>query len=86
MKRYPPIPAVADASDDLLTGHLWLLELIDGWHLRFRMADSGLIRFGDRGAVYDDPDELPDAYGHAVQHVRERFDPGGAPERGRRRN
>ncbi|WP_281194050.1 hypothetical protein [Halorubrum sp. F4] len=65
---------MADAPDDLLAGHLWLLELIDGPHLRFRMDESGLIRFGDRDAVYDDPDELPAAYGHAVRHVQERFD------------
>ncbi|MFC5279654.1 RNA ligase family protein [Halorubrum rubrum] len=74
MKRYPSLPTVSDAPEGLLSGHLWLLELIDGWHLRFRMTDSGLIRFGDREAVYDDPGELPDAYGHAVRHVRERFD------------
>ncbi|MFC5134569.1 MULTISPECIES: RNA ligase family protein [Haloferacaceae] len=74
MKRYPPIPTVAGAPDDLLTGHLWLLELIDGPHLRFRMDESGLIRFGDRDAVYDDPDELPAAYRHAARHVRQRFD------------
>ncbi|RAW45229.1 hypothetical protein DQW50_10540 [Halorubrum sp. 48-1-W] len=74
MKRYPPIPSVADAPEDLLTGHLWLLELIDGWHLRFRMDESGLLRFGDREVVHDDPGELPAAYGHAVRHVRERFD------------
>lgn len=74
MKRYPSIPPVADAPDDLLTGHLWLLELIDGWHLRFRMEESGLLRFGDRDADYDDPESLPAAYRHAVRHVRERFD------------
>ena len=74
MKRYPSIPPVADAPDDLLTGHLWLLELIDGWHLRFRMDESGLLRFGDRDADYDDPESLPAAYRHAVRHVRERFD------------
>jgi hypothetical protein len=74
MKRYPSLPTVSDAPDDLLSGHLWLLERIDGWHLRFRMEESGLLRFGDRETVYDDPETLPDAYGHAVRHVRERFD------------
>lgn len=74
MKRYPPIPSVSGVSDDALAGHLWLLELVDGWHLRFRMEPSGLLRFGDRDAVHDDPGDLPDAYRHAVRHVRERFD------------
>ncbi|GAA0511108.1 hypothetical protein SAMN04488066_10923 [Halorubrum aquaticum] len=74
MKRYPSLPTVSDAPRNLLSGHLWLLERIDGWHLRFRMEESGLLRFGDRETVYDDPESLPIGYAHAVRHVRERFD------------
>ena len=75
MKTYPSIPRIADAPDGLFdSGHLWLLEKVDGAHLRFQLTDSGAIRFGDRTRVYDDPDAIPEPYGHAVRHVRECFD------------
>ncbi|WP_440767231.1 RNA ligase family protein [Natronorubrum sp. DTA7] len=75
MKPYLPIPHIADAPDELFeTGHLWLLEKIDGATLRFQLQESGLIRFGDRNRVYDDPDAVPEPYQHAVRHVSETLD------------
>jgi hypothetical protein len=74
MKRYPPIPRVEDAPEELFDrGHLWLQELVDGVHLRFRLLESGEIRFGGRTRVYD-PDEIPLSVRCAVRHVRERLD------------
>ncbi|WP_265109246.1 RNA ligase family protein [Halosolutus halophilus] len=72
MKEYPDIPPVDAAPDDLFEGHLWLLEKIDGAHLRFQLQESGLVRFGDRTRVYDD--DVPEPYQHAVRHVRENLD------------
>jgi len=74
MKSYPTIPRVANAPEELFEGHLWLLEKVDGAQLRFQLQGSGLIRFGTRERVFDDPTELPLAYQHAVRHVRERLD------------
>ncbi len=75
MKTYPTIPRLADAPNGLFdAGHLWLLEKIDGAHLRFQLTDSGVLRFGGRTRVYDDSAAIPDPYGHAVRHVRERLD------------
>jgi hypothetical protein len=75
MKQYPSIPRVEDAPEGLFeSGHLWLLEKIDGVQLRFQLQDSGVIRFGDRDRVYDDPDAIPAPLEHAVRHVRERLD------------
>lgn len=75
MKAYPSIPLLADAPDELLdSGHLWLTEWIDGAVLRIQLRESGLLRFGDREQVYDDPDAIPAPYRPAVQHVRERLD------------
>lgn len=74
MKSYPALPRVADAPDELLEGHLWLLEKIDGGHIRFQLQEAGFVRFGDRTAVYDDPDAVPDPYRLAVRHVREQLD------------
>lgn len=75
MKRYPPISRLEAAPDGLLdSGHLWLTELIDGAHLRVQLRDSGLLRFGDRNRVYDEADEIPVSYRHAVRYVRERVD------------
>ncbi|MFC4540566.1 RNA ligase family protein [Halosolutus amylolyticus] len=72
MKEYPIVPPVDAAPDDLFEGHLWLLEKIDGAHLRFQLRESGLVQFGDRTRVYDD--DVPEPYQHAVRHVRETLD------------
>ncbi|MGQ3327685.1 MULTISPECIES: hypothetical protein [Halorubrum] len=76
MRSFPPLPDVRDsrAPDALLSGHLWLLELIDGTGLRFRMEASGLLRFGDPETTYGDPGAAPVALRPAVRDVRERFD------------
>ncbi|EMA68973.1 hypothetical protein C461_05062 [Halorubrum aidingense JCM 13560] len=76
MRSFPPLPNVLgpDAPDDLLSGHLWLLELIDGTGLRVRMDESGLLRFGDPETIYESFDAVPLALRPAVRHVRERFD------------
>ena len=75
MNTYPSIPRVETAPDRLFdSGHLWLLEKVDGALLRFQLQPSGLIRFGDRNHVYDDPDNIPAPYQHAVRHVREHLE------------
>ncbi|WP_280538104.1 RNA ligase family protein [Halopenitus sp. POP-27] len=75
MHTYPSLPRVENAPDALLQdGHLWILEKVDGAHLRFQLRDTGVIRFGDRDRVYMDPAEIPEPYRHAVRHVRERLD------------
>lgn len=75
MKQYPSIPHVENAPDEMFeSGHLWLLEKIDGAHFRFQLQESGVIRFGDRNRVYDNPDDIPEPYSHAVRYVRERLD------------
>ena len=75
MKQYPSTPRVANAPEGLFeSGHLWVLEKIDGANVRFQLLDSGAIRFGDRSRVYEDPGAIPAPYEHAVRHVRERLD------------
>ncbi|WP_336135453.1 RNA ligase family protein [Natronomonas amylolytica] len=74
MKNAPPQPSIDEAPDALTeTGHLWLLEYIDGAPLRFQVQDSGLIRFGDSQRVFH-PEEIPVQYHHAVRYVREHLD------------
>jgi len=71
MKQFPSIPRIEAAPDDLLSeGHLWLLEKVDGANFRFELQASGLLRFGDRSRVYDDPDDVPGPYQHAVRHIQ----------------
>lgn len=72
MKRYPPVPHVEDAPELFDGGHLWVQELLDGAHLRFRMRASGAIEFGDGEGPFRG--EVPLAYEHAVRHVRQRLD------------
>jgi hypothetical protein len=75
MKQFPSIPRVEDAPDDLFEeGHLWILEKVDGANMRFQLQQSGLLRFGDRSRVYDDPDAIPKPYRHAVRHIRDNLD------------
>jgi hypothetical protein len=74
MKNAPPQPPLDEAPDELTeTGHLWLLEYVDGGPLRFQVQESGLIRFGDNKRVFH-PDEIPVRFHHAVRHVREHLD------------
>jgi hypothetical protein len=75
MHPVPPLPDVREVADgDILDGHLWLLELVDGTRLRFRMHDSGLLRFGDAETTYDGPEAVPLPLRPAVRWIRERFD------------
>jgi hypothetical protein len=75
MKKFPSIPRVVNAPDGLLEeGHLWLLEKLDGANFRFQLQQSGLILFGDRSRVYEDPDAIPAPYQHAIRHIREHLD------------
>jgi hypothetical protein len=75
MKQYPAIQTVETAPAELFDGgHLWLLELLDGAHLRFQLQSSGLIRFGDRTRIFHDPDDIPPQYDHAVSHIQEHLD------------
>ena len=76
MHPFPPLPDLtgANAPDGLLDGHLWILELIDGAGLRFRMDESGLLRFGGPETAYADDEDVPLALRPAVRHVREAFD------------
>lgn len=74
MQEFPPSPRLADAPDDLFeSGHLWIQEHADGLPLRFSLADSGLIAFGDEDAEYR-TESMPLPYAHAVRHVRDRLD------------
>lgn len=75
MKTFPSIPRVDEAPPELFrSGHLWLLEKVDGANVRFRLEESGRIVFGNRNRVYETAAAVPDPYGHAVRHLRERLD------------
>lgn len=74
MKEFPPIPDIDGPSAPTLTGHLWLLEAVDGSMLRFQLQDSGRLRFGGARGTYRDIDAVPPESRRAVRHVRERLD------------
>ncbi|WP_136717343.1 RNA ligase family protein [Halorientalis salina] len=75
MKQFPSIPRVANAPDGLFeSGHLWLLEKVDGANFRFQLRQSGRLKFGDRSRVYETPEDVPDPYQHAVRHVQTELD------------
>ncbi|MEF8800122.1 MAG: hypothetical protein V5A38_02055 [Halolamina sp.] len=74
MKSFPPTPTAEDAPELFESGHLWLLERVDGAPLRVQLQSSGLLRFGDGDRAYDDADELPLSVQHAVRHIQEHLD------------
>jgi len=74
VNAFPATPPVDDAPDALLSGHLWLLELIDGRPLRFQLQETGLLRVGDGETVYDDPEAVPLSSRQAVAHIRDSLD------------
>ncbi len=75
MLEFPSTPSIAAADGKVLSeGHLWLLEHVEGEPLRFRVLPSGLIEFGTRDRIVDDPDRLPPGYRHATFHVRDHLD------------
>jgi hypothetical protein len=74
MQEFPSSSRVADAPADLFeSGHLWIQEHVDGLPLRFSLADSGLVVFGDAETEFR-TESMPLPYAHAVRHVRERLD------------
>ncbi len=76
MRTFPPLSDLlaSDSPDDVLRGHLWLLELVEGTGIRFRMDDSGLLRFGGPEGTYADLDDAPLAVRPAIRRVRAGFD------------
>jgi len=74
VKQYPPIPAIDDAPGPGLSGHLWLLEAVEGSILRFQLQGDGRLRFGSARGTYRDFDAVPRECRRAVRHVRERLD------------
>lgn len=75
MQDFPTTPLVADAPPDLFeSGHLWILEDIDGAPLRVQVNESGSLTFGDAQRISRTAEDFPAPYAHAIRHVRERLD------------
>lgn len=72
MHEVPPLADVADAPD-VLTGHLWLQELVDGSPLRFQVRTAAPIRFGDDRREFD-ADDVPRPLRYAVHEVQRDLD------------
>lgn len=74
MQSFPRIPDVAAAPASLFDGgHLWVQEWVVGAPLRFQLAESGLLRFGDGERAFD-PSSVPVGYRRAVEQIRADFD------------
>lgn len=72
MQDVPELPAVADAPD-VLSGHLWLQEHVDGTAFRVQVRDAAPIRFGDATRAFDAADSPPHLR-HAVHEVKRDID------------
>lgn len=74
MHEVPQLPDVADAPD-VLSGHLWLQELVDGTPLRFQVQERAPIRFGDDRRIFD-PDDGPRELRYALHEIHRNLDRG----------
>lgn len=74
MHEAPPLPDVADAPE-VLSGHLWLQELVDGTPFRFQVRGAAPIRFGDDRREFD-ADDAPRPLRYAVHEVQRGLDRG----------
>lgn len=72
MHDVPDTPAVADAPD-VLAGHLWLQERVDGTPLRAQVRDAAPVRFGDGTRTFDASD-APHHLQYAVHEVQRHLD------------
>ncbi|MGM0605076.1 MAG: hypothetical protein ACQETB_05320 [Halobacteriota archaeon] len=74
MTPFPTYPPPSEAAESTFeTGHLWLLEEIDGWPLRVRCTAGGTLRFGTERELFEEG-SVPAPYQPAVRHVRESID------------
>lgn len=72
MQDVPPLPDVDDAPE-VLSGHLWLQERVDGTPLRFQVRDAAPIRFGDDVRTFD-AEDAPRDRRYSVHEVQRRLD------------
>lgn len=72
MEDFPPLPDVDDAPAAVESGHLWLLERVDGYPLRFTVADGGWLGFGGPDGEFGAAP--PPQYRPAIRHVRDTID------------
>ncbi len=71
MQPFPQTSPETAAQQNLNDGHLWLLELVDGGPLRFRVDQSGLITFGGKDRIFQNDSAIPSPYRFAIREVRE---------------
>jgi len=72
MHDVPDQPPVDDATD-VLAGHLWLQEFVDGTPFRFQLQAGGGLRFGDDRRTFD-ADDAPTHLRYAVHAIARELD------------
>ena len=74
MHEHRPLSPIEDLEPTIReSGHFWIQEYVLGGLLRFEMAGSGMLRFGDNENVFE-PQAIPPHYRPAVAAVREQLD------------
>lgn len=77
MKRYPKIRRIGhpDADGVLADGELVILEKVDGNNFRFRLTESGKLRFGSRRTkLGTDPDGIGGQFDDVTDYLAETVD------------
>jgi hypothetical protein len=74
MRKFPKIRYPSDPeTDGLHNGEVVVTEKIDGANFRFTWKD-GQLKVGTRNHVYDDDENLPKAFRHAVKYIQRATD------------
>jgi hypothetical protein len=72
METFPTVTDLAATPTETGTGHLWILEHVEGILIRFSLRDDGRLVFGDRTRRLD-PETIAPAIRPAIEHVRAQF-------------
>lgn len=73
MESFPPATDLNDAPEEVGSGHLWLLERVEGLPLRFQLQPDGQLRFGDAERPIE-RDAVPGPARPAVDLLEREFD------------
>lgn len=74
MRKFPKLKYPSDPeTDGILAGEVVVTEKLDGANFRFSWDEDGTLHVGTRNHTFPwDDENVPKAFGHAIEYVKER--------------